>query len=58
VSTRNTLILSDDPVAGDAKAAAGLFGYVPSEVGFIELGQKWGLGTHDLEKIATQRVVL
>ena len=58
VAIRNTLILSDDPVAGDAKAAAGLFGLVPSEVGFIQLGEKWGLGTYDLEKIATQRVVL
>jgi uncharacterized protein (DUF362 family) len=58
VAIRNTLILSDDPVAGDAKAAAGLFGHVPSEVGFIELGQRWGLGTYDIEKIATQRVVL
>ncbi|MBW1742764.1 MAG: DUF362 domain-containing protein [Deltaproteobacteria bacterium] len=58
VAIRNTLILSNDPVAGDAKAAAGLFGYVPSEIGFIQLAQKWGLGTYDLEKIATQRVVL
>ena len=58
VAVRNTLILSNDPVAGDAKAAAGLFGYVPSEVGFIQLAQKWGLGTYDLEKVATQRVVL
>ena len=58
VAVKNTLILSNDPVAGDAKAAAGLFGYVPSEVGFIQLAQKWGLGTYDLEKLATQRVVL
>jgi uncharacterized protein (DUF362 family) len=58
VAIRNTLILSNDPVAGDAKAAARLFGYVPSDVGFIQLGQKWGLGTYDLERIATQRVVL
>jgi uncharacterized protein (DUF362 family) len=58
VAIRNTLILSDDPVAGDAKAAAGLFGYVPSEVGFIQLGQKWGLGTYDFKKLSTQRVVL
>jgi hypothetical protein len=58
VAIRNTLILSDDPVGGDAKAAAGLFGHAPSDVGFIQLGQKWGLGTYDLAKIATQRVVL
>ena len=58
VAVRNTMILSNDPVAADAKAAAGLFGYVPGEVGFIQLGQKWGLGTYDLEKLATQRVVL
>lgn len=58
VVIKNTLILSDDPVAGDAEAAATLFGLVPSEVGFIQLGEKWGLGTYDLEKIAIQRVVL
>jgi uncharacterized protein (DUF362 family) len=58
VAIRNTVILSNDPVAGDAKAAAGLFGYVPDEVGFIQLGQKWGLGTYDLDKLATQKVVL
>jgi uncharacterized protein (DUF362 family) len=58
VAARNTVILSNDPVAGDAKAAAGLFEHVPAEVGFIQLGQKWGLGTYDLEKLATQRVTL
>jgi uncharacterized protein (DUF362 family) len=58
VAVKNTLILSDDVVAGDAKAAASLFGYVPSEIGFIQLGQKWGLGTYDLEKLAIQRVIL
>jgi uncharacterized protein (DUF362 family) len=57
VALRNTLILSDDQVAGDAKAAK-LFGYDPDEIGFILLGQKRGLGTHDSERVIQQRVVV
>jgi uncharacterized protein (DUF362 family) len=57
VAVKNTLILSNDQVAADAKAAA-LFGYDPGEIGFIHLGQKWGLGTYDSQKIIQQRVVL
>ncbi|MBW1998499.1 MAG: DUF362 domain-containing protein, partial [Deltaproteobacteria bacterium] len=44
VSLRNTLILSDDPVAADAMAAT-LFNKNPGSIGFIRLAEKWGLGT-------------
>jgi uncharacterized protein (DUF362 family) len=57
VAVKNTLILSNDQVAADAKAAA-LFGYDPGEIGFIHFGQKWGLGTYDSQKLIQQRVVL
>jgi uncharacterized protein (DUF362 family) len=57
VAVKNTLILGNDPVAVDAKAA-GLFGYQPSEIGFIQLGQKWGLGTYDLKALKQERVAL
>lgn len=57
VAVKNTLILSNDQVAADAKAA-GLFGYDPDEIGFIRLGQKWGLGTYDSQKLIQQRVIL
>lgn len=57
VAVKNTLILSNDQVAADAKAA-GLFGYDPGEIGFIRLGQKWGLGTYDSQKLIQQRVIL
>lgn len=57
VAVKNTLILSNDQVAADAKAA-GLFGHDPGEIGFIGLGQKWGLGTYDSQKLIQQRVVL
>jgi uncharacterized protein (DUF362 family) len=57
VAIKNTLILGNDPVAVDAKAA-GLFNYQPSEIGFIRLGQKWGLGTYDLQRLTQQKVTL
>ena len=57
VAVKNTLILSNDQVAADARAA-GLFDHDPGEIGFIRLGQKWGLGTYDLQKLVQQRVVL
>jgi len=58
VVAKNTLILSDDPVAADAMAATVLFGYNPKDIGFISLGQKWGLGTYDLDKLNQKRVLL
>jgi uncharacterized protein (DUF362 family) len=57
VAVKNTLILGNDPVAVDAKAA-GLFNYQPNEIGFIRLGQKWGLGTYDLQRLTQQKVTL
>ena len=57
VVQKNTLILSDDPVAADARAA-GWFGRRPEQIGFIKLGQKWGLGTYDFQKLVRKKVIL
>jgi len=55
VVAKNTLILSDDPVAADAKAAL-LFGKQPQNIGHIKLAEKWGLGTHDFSKLQQKNV--
>lgn len=57
VSVKNILILSDDPVAADAKAAL-LFNRKPQDLGFIRMAQQQGLGTHDFGKLDQQKVVL
>jgi uncharacterized protein (DUF362 family) len=57
VEIKNTLILSNDPVAADAKAAL-LFNRSPQDLGFIRLAQKWGLGTSDFDKLVQPKVVL
>ena len=57
VAVKNTLILSNDPIAADASGAM-LFDYNPEKVGFIRLGQKWGLGTYDLQKLEQKKVIL
>jgi uncharacterized protein (DUF362 family) len=57
VALKNTLILSNDPIAADAKATL-LFDRKPNEIGFIRLGQKWGLGTFDFQRLDQQRVIL
>jgi uncharacterized protein (DUF362 family) len=57
VKTKNTLILSNDPVAADAKAAL-LFDRRPEDLGFIRLAQKWELGTSDFDKLAQHKVGL
>ena len=57
VVRKDTLILSNDPVAADARAAR-LFGRKPRQIGFIKLAKKWGLGTDDLQITAQDRVVL
>ncbi|MCJ7809754.1 MAG: DUF362 domain-containing protein, partial [Desulfobulbaceae bacterium] len=57
VRAANRLILSNDPVAADAKAAL-LFGMKPEDVGFIRLGNERGLGTSDLNLIRQIRVSL
>jgi uncharacterized protein (DUF362 family) len=55
VVTKNTLILSDDPVAADGKAAL-LFGREPQNIGYIELARKRGLGTYDFSKLLRKKV--
>ena len=57
VRAANRLILSNDQVAADAKAAL-LFGMKPEDVGFIRLGNKRGLGVSDLNLIKQTRVSL
>ena len=55
VVAKNTLILSNDPVAADG-AGALLFGRKPEEIGFIRLAQKQGLGTYDAAKLDQKKV--
>ena len=55
VAEKNTLILSNDQVAADAKASS-LLGKRPKDIGFIRLAQKWGLGTHDFSKLLQKQV--
>ena len=57
VAVKNTLILSNDPVAADALAAR-LFDRRPEQIGFIRLAQKRNLGTYDLEQLDQKKVVL
>ena len=57
VTFKNTLILSDDPVAADARASM-LFGLKPQSIGYIHLAQKEGLGTYDFSKLEKKRVVI
>ena len=57
VTSKNTLILSDDPVAADARASM-LFKLKPQNIGYIHLAQKAGLGTYDLSMLEKKRVVM
>jgi uncharacterized protein (DUF362 family) len=57
VAVSNRLILSDDPVAADAKSA-GLFNLQPQNIGFINLGEKWGLGTTEFKKLREHKVII
>jgi uncharacterized protein (DUF362 family) len=57
VAVSNRLILSDDPVAADAKAS-GLFNFRPQDIGFIRLGEKWGLGTTEFQKLRQHKVII
>ncbi|MBC2716061.1 MAG: DUF362 domain-containing protein [Desulfobacteraceae bacterium] len=57
VKVVNRLILSNDPVAADAKGAL-LFDKKPEDIGFIHLGDKWGLGTMDPAQLKQYSVVL
>lgn len=55
VAKKNTLILSDDQVAADAKASL-LFGKRPQDIGYIKLAKKRGLGTYDFAKLLQKKV--
>jgi uncharacterized protein (DUF362 family) len=57
VAIKNTLILSNDQVAADARASI-LFNWDPECLWFIHLGQKWGLGTYDFQKLDQKKVIL
>jgi uncharacterized protein (DUF362 family) len=57
VAVTNRLILSDDPVAADA-LACNLFQVQPSAIAYIQLAQKWGLGTADFGRLTRYQVVL
>ena len=57
VAHKNTLILSDDPVAADGKAAL-LFGKKPQHIGHIKLAQNRGLGTYDFSKLVQKKVLV
>lgn len=57
VAVKNTLILSDDPVAADAKAAL-IFGRKPKSLGFIRLAQKHGLGGYNFTDLNQKRVTV
>lgn len=57
VEVKDTLILSDDPVAADALAAT-LFHRRPEQIGFIRLAQKRDLGTYQLQQLQRRKVVL
>ncbi len=57
VVAKNTLILSNDPVAADALAAS-LFDRRPEQIGFIRLAQERNLGTDDLQQLDQKKVVL
>ncbi len=49
------LILSDDPVAADGKAAK-LLGKEPQNIDHIKLAMKRGLGTYDFSELLQKKV--
>lgn len=53
----NRLILSNDPVAADAKAAL-LFNRRPEDIGYIRLGKERGIGTFDFKTMTDRKVVV
>jgi len=57
VAIKNTLILSNDPVAADS-LAAGLFNYSPNDLDFINLAERWGLGTSNLRQLDHKKVTV
>jgi uncharacterized protein (DUF362 family) len=57
VAVMNRLILSNDPVAADVKAA-GLFDIAPTSVGYMVLAEKQGLGSLDMSAVTLKKVIL
>jgi hypothetical protein len=53
----NRLILSNDPVAADVRAA-GLFDIAPTSVGYMVLAEKQGLGSLDMSAVTLKKVIL
>jgi len=53
----NRLILSNDPVAADAKAAT-LFDINMDSLAFIKKAEKWGLGTTKLSTLSNKKVII
>jgi len=57
VAAMNRLILSNDAVAADARAA-GLFHVAPASVGYMVLAEKQGLGSLDMSAVTLKEVIL
>ena len=57
VMAKHTLILSNDPVAADARASM-LFGHDPKNLRFIQLAQEQGLGIYDFSQLNQKRITL
>ncbi|MDQ1334117.1 MAG: hypothetical protein QG552_1067 [Thermodesulfobacteriota bacterium] len=57
VAVMNRLILSNDAVAADARAA-GLFHVAPASVGYMVLAEKQGLGSLDMSAVTLKEVIL
>lgn len=53
----NRLILSNDPVAADARAAL-LFNRRPEDIGYIRLAKEQGIGTFDFKTMTDRKVVV
>jgi len=57
VAVTNRLILSNDPVAADVRAA-GLFDIAPASVGYMVLAENQGLGSLDMSAVTLKKVIL
>ena len=56
VELRRTLVLSTDPVAADAWAAAELFSLQPSDLPFLARAEAYGLGTSNLQTVKVREI--
>lgn len=57
VVEKNRIILSNDPVAADARAAV-LFGQHPQDIGYIKLAVEQGIGNFDILKEGIKKVIV